>query len=70
MATPHVSGTAALILQAARKNGSNLSPAQIKNILETATIDLGVAGKDNTFGAGRINAFAAIAPSVIANPTG
>ena len=70
MATPHVSGTVALILQAARKNGSNLSPAQIKNILETAIIDLGITGKDKTFGAGRINVFAAIAPSIIANPTG
>gem|GEM_PF-2628692 len=33
MATPHVSGTAALILQAARKNGIQLSPAQVRSIL-------------------------------------
>ncbi len=69
MATPHVSGAVALMLQAARNNGSTLTPAQIKNILETTSVDLGTSGKDNTYGAGRIDVFAAIAPTVVANPT-
>jgi len=70
MATPHVSGAAALILHAAKINGTTLSPARIKNILEAASVDLGEPGKDDSFGAGRIDAFAAIAPSVTVNPTG
>ena len=75
MATPHVSGAAALLLQAARKQGTTLTPAQIKSILEDTSIDLGTAGKDNTYGAGRIDVLAAVfsldivGPSVIANPT-
>ncbi|PWB51956.1 MAG: hypothetical protein C3F06_09220 [Candidatus Methanoperedenaceae archaeon] len=70
MATPHVSGAAALILQAARKQGTTLTPAQIKSILEDTSIDLGTAGKDNTYGSGRIDVYAAVfsldivAPSV------
>jgi subtilisin family serine protease len=74
MATPHVSGAAALLLQASRHLGTTLSPAQIKSILENTSLDLGFAGKDNTYGAGRIDVFAAIKsldkdpPSVMANP--
>ena len=60
MATPHVSGTAALLLQAARNKGLFLSPAQVRSILENTSIDLGAAGKDNIFGAGRIDVFEAI----------
>ncbi|MDO9099023.1 MAG: PGF-pre-PGF domain-containing protein, partial [Candidatus Methanoperedens sp.] len=74
---PHVSGLVALILHAAQRNGSTLTPAQVKNILETTSIDLGTSGKDNTYGAGRIDVYAAVAtsfdinpPSVVANPTG
>ena len=60
MATPHVSGAAALLLQAARRLGTTLSPAQIKSILENTSVDKGLAGKDNNYGAGRIDVFAAI----------
>ena len=75
MATPHVSGAAALLLQTARQQGTTLTPAQIKSILENTSIDLGIVGKDNTSGAGRIDVLAAVyyldivGPSVIANPT-
>jgi serine protease AprX len=60
MATPHVSGMVALLLQAAKKKGIILSPAQVKNILENTSVDIGVTGKDNTYGAGRIDVFNAI----------
>jgi len=60
MATPHVSGTAALLLQAARNKGIFLSPEQVRGILENTSVDLGDAGKDNTYGAGRIDVLEAI----------
>ena len=56
MATPHVNGTAALMLQAA----PSLTPAEIKNILCSTAVDLGDSGKDNNFGCGRIDAFEAV----------
>ncbi len=56
MATPHVSGAVALILS---KNPF-LTPAEVDQILETTALDLGPLGKDNDFGAGRIDAQAAI----------
>lgn len=59
MATPHVSGATALILQAARKKGISISPYQVKSILENTSVDLGSVGKDNTYGAGRIDVFKA-----------
>lgn len=76
MATPHVSGTIALLLNAAKKQGTALSPAQVKAILDNTSIDLGSTGKDNIYGAGRINVSAAVLSidptglSVTANPTG
>jgi len=56
MATPHVAGLAALMLE---KNPS-LSPAGLDSILEQTAVELGVAGKDNQFGSGRIDAVAAV----------
>jgi serine protease AprX len=56
MATPHVAGTMALMLQ---KN-SSLTPRQIDSLLEVTALDLGTAGKDNIFGSGLINALNAV----------
>ena len=56
MACPHVAGVAALMLE---KNPS-LSPAGVDSLLQTTAVDLGIAGKDNDFGAGRIDAYAAV----------
>jgi subtilisin family serine protease len=56
MATPHTAGVVALILS--RK--PDLTPEAIDSILESTAVDLGPAGKDNDFGAGRIDAFSAI----------
>ncbi|MEO8295263.1 MAG: S8 family serine peptidase [Gemmatimonadota bacterium] len=52
MASPHVAGVAALILAA----NPGLTAAQIRARLETYTIDLGAAGKDNQYGNGLVNA--------------
>jgi len=56
MATPHVAGTVCLMLQ---KN-PDLLPGEVDSILELTAVDLGGAGKDNDFGAGRIDALAAV----------
>ncbi len=56
MAAPHVAGLMALILDA----NPSLSPAQVEEILETTSLDLGSGGKDNTYGAGRIDAYEAV----------
>lgn len=56
MATPHNAGLMALLLSA----DSTLTPARIDEILETTALDLGPVGKDNTYGAGRIQALQAI----------
>jgi len=56
MACPQAAGVAALMLE---KNPS-LSPTAIDSLLETTARDLGSAGKDNVFGAGLIDAYAAV----------
>ncbi len=52
MSTPHVSGVVALLLE----TDSSLEPADIKNILKTNALDLGL--DENTQGAGRVDAYA------------
>ncbi|HEX3035832.1 MAG TPA: S8 family serine peptidase [Thermodesulfobacteriota bacterium] len=70
-AAPHAAAVAALMLD---KN-LNLTPDEISSILTDTAVDLGPAGADNTFGFGRIDAFAAIqqvtapTPSPTPNPT-
>jgi len=56
MACPHAAGLAALMLE---KNPS-LSPAGVDSLMELNAIDLGVTGKDNAFGSGRIDALAIV----------
>jgi thermitase len=51
MATPHVTGLAALLLS---KN-PYLSPAEIKAVIEQTADDLGTPGRDDFYGNGRIN---------------
>jgi len=57
MATPHVSGLAALLLA---KNPA-LTNEEIRQILRMGADDLGTVGKDSSFGYGRINAAGSMA---------
>jgi subtilisin family serine protease len=57
MATPHVTGLAALVLGKDPK----LTPDQVETIIERNTTDLGVPNYDTTFGWGLINSKAALA---------
>jgi len=52
MATPHVSGVAALIVS---RYGS-MPPSQLRSLLEQGADDLGKPGNDSAYGAGRVNA--------------
>ena len=57
MATPHVTGLAALILGKDPK----LTPDEVETIIERHTTDLGVPNYDTTFGWGLIDSSAALA---------
>lgn len=56
MATPHVSGLIALLLE---KNPA-LNPSEIRDIVRNTALDLGVFGFDTIYGFGRINSLNAI----------
>jgi len=56
MSTPHVSGLAALLLA----QDSNRTPDDIRNILQTTAEDQGAAGRDQYYGWGLIDAYAAL----------
>ncbi len=70
MATPHVSGLAALILS----RNPTLTNAQVRSIIETTADDLGAPDWDPYYGFGRINAARALAavpppPDPLPTPT-
>jgi serine protease len=56
MATPHVSGVAALVWS----NFPDCTAAQIRETLTSTAMDLGAAGRDNAYGFGLVQAKAAI----------
>lgn len=56
MATPHVSGTCALVWA----ENPTLTNAQLRTILQNTAMNLGTAGKDNLYGYGLVNAYAAV----------
>lgn len=64
MATPHVTGTAALVLTVPQKcdldYDSKCSPQEVQQRLESTAIDLGVPGKDILYGSGLVNAYRAV----------
>lgn len=56
MATPHVAGLAALILS----RNPELTPADVRQLIESTAVDLGPTGRDVYFGYGRMNAALAL----------
>lgn len=54
MAAPHVAGMAGLLAS------QGLSNSQIRRRIETTAVDKGAAGRDNSYGWGRVNAYSAI----------
>lgn len=63
MASPHVAGTAALVIAAgiADANGNGRVNDEVRTTLNTTADDLGVTGKDTLYGYGLVNAVAAVA---------
>ena len=59
MSAPFVSAAAALLLS----NNSNLSPSQVRSVLQTSAYDLGDRAWDIHFGAGLVNPYAALTSS-------
>jgi subtilisin family serine protease len=60
MAAPHITGTVALMLQA----NPTLTVDQVKLLLQQTAVDRGDPGMDNTYGWGRVNAFAAVSAAL------
>ncbi|MCJ8347743.1 S8 family serine peptidase [bacterium] len=56
MACPHVSGLAALVLQA----NPALTVKQVEKALTAHSVDLGSEGKDTTYGEGRVDIKASV----------
>lgn len=56
MATPHVAGLCALVLQA----NTNLKPLEVKQILEETAQDMGTSGWDSAYGFGYVDAYGAV----------
>lgn len=56
MATPHVSGVAALVLT----RNPSLTPDEVRSVLQSTAEDLGALGWDSTFGWGLVDAEAAL----------
>jgi serine protease len=55
MATPHVAGAAAILMQQ-----GITSPAAIEDALKRTAVDLGTTGRDDFFGFGLVNVRAAM----------
>lgn len=62
MASPHVAAVSALLL------GNGLSATEVVPALEHSAVDLGAAGRDDTYGYGEVNAAGAL--TLVQGPTG
>ena len=62
MATPHVVGAAALVLQQALAGNKQLTPGEVANILKWSADDLGSPGVDSTYGWGLLDVARALNP--------
>lgn len=56
MASPHVAGAAAIV----RSIRPNSTPAQVRKALTASAVDAGAAGRDDLFGAGRLDVAGAV----------
>jgi subtilisin family serine protease len=64
MATPHVAGIVALMLQGNPK----LTPAQVEQILIKTSVDRGKKGFDKNYGFGLVDAHRAVAQGLTTKP--
>jgi hypothetical protein len=64
-ATPHLGGALALLLSA----DTTLTPGDVTQIIQMSAVDLGAPGKDNEYGAGRIDIYQAILSLLQSNIT-
>jgi len=64
MATPHVSGTVAMMVEA---SGFSLTPEQAYNNLRNSVLDFGAPGQDDRYGWGRLDTYKAVLLSLVAN---
>ena len=64
MSCPHVAGVVALMLEANPK----LTPAQVQTIIKATAKDMGTKGFDTTWGAGLVDAFAAVKAAIAPKP--
>lgn len=60
MATPHVTGTIALLLQYARQKSISLTFTDLKKVIENSALDIRPLGPDNNSGYGKINGYRSI----------
>ncbi len=65
MATPHAAGAVALMLEA----NPALDHFDIKQMLKDTSVDLGSVGHDNEYGAGRVDAYAAVLAATGVSPS-
>ncbi len=65
-ATPHVAGGIALIVSA----NPFLTPEEMTMVLQSTAVDLGAAGKDNVYGAGKLDCLAAVELALLLNNFG
>lgn len=69
MATPHVTGVAALIAEAEKKAGKLVTGASVRQILGSTASDKGMMGRDTLYGYGIVNATNAVYSLLPATPT-
>lgn len=62
--TPNVAGVAAVVMAA----NPLLAPNDVLSVISSTAVDLGTAGRDNYFGYGRVNEFAAAQKAVTYQP--
>lgn len=68
MATPYVSATLALTLQAARQSTPGATAVGVEQLVQDNSVDLGEPGRDDEFGVGRVDPLAVVRVLLPAQP--